>query len=96
MIDPQPFDMTAGESGEGLWIDHLVLSGSRDTLTLEGVTLDAELVPRFLRDLGKDSSLSGARFEQFVIERPAAPASPGTLRFRAESRFEATPQVPAS
>lgn len=81
---------------EGLWIDHLVLSGSRATLTLEGVALDAQLVPRFLRDLGKDSSLSGAHFEQFVIERPPAPASPGTVRFRAESRFESAAQVPAS
>ncbi len=83
---------------DGLWIEHLVLSGTTGTMTLEGVAMDADLVPRFLSDLGKDPALAGARFDALVIERPAhaaaqdeepaqAHAAPprNSMRFRAES-----------
>lgn len=57
---------------DGLWIDHIVLTGSAQGMTLEGIALDADLVPRYLRDLAQDPSLVGARFDQLVIERPGA------------------------
>lgn len=55
---------------DGLWIEHLALSGSTGTMTLEGVALEADLVPRYLSDLSKDPALAGARFDELVIERP--------------------------
>ena len=54
---------------EGLWVDRIVLSGSSDTMTLEGAALEADLVPRYLRGLAQDPSLAGARFDDLVIER---------------------------
>jgi len=53
---------------EGLWLSHLVLSGSAG-MTLEGTTLDADLVPRYLRGLSADPSLAGEHFDELVIER---------------------------
>jgi Tfp pilus assembly protein PilN len=91
---------------EGLWIDHIVLSGSAETMTLEGVALDADMVPRYLRDLAQDPALTGARFDELVIERPVARAAKGEeaaaqvdsraalpakgMRFRAESQVTVT------
>jgi Tfp pilus assembly protein PilN len=90
---------------EGLWIDHIVLSGSSETMTLEGIALDADMVPRYLRDLAQDPALTGARFDELVIERPVrtakgedASAQPEShaavpangMRFRAESQATGT------
>jgi hypothetical protein len=60
---------------EGLWIDKLVLSGTNGTMSLSGATLDADIVPAYLHNLALESVLSGARFDEFVIERPSAAAS---------------------
>lgn len=60
---------------EGLWIDKLVLSGTNGSMSLSGATLDADLVPAYLRNLALESVLSGARFDEFVIERPLAATS---------------------
>lgn len=78
---------------DGLWIDHIVLTGSPHAMTLEGVALDADLVPRYLGDLAHDPALVGARFDQLLIERPSAhSATPHNgMRFRAQS----TPPVVA-
>jgi MSHA biogenesis protein MshI len=91
---------------DGLWIDHIVLSGSSDTMTLEGAALDADLVPRYLRDLAQDSALTGARFDRLVIERPVARSAKGEdsppksrtvpangMRFRAESALPSAAQA---
>ena len=56
---------------EGLWIDKLVMSGTNGTMSLAGATLDADTVPVYLRSLAKENVLSGTRFDEFVIERPA-------------------------
>jgi Tfp pilus assembly protein PilN len=56
---------------EGLWIDKLVLSGTNGSMSLAGSALDADTVPAYLHSLARDSVLSGTRFDEFVIERPA-------------------------
>jgi Tfp pilus assembly protein PilN len=56
---------------DGLWIDKLVLSGTNGSMSLAGSTLDADTVPTYLHSLARDSVLSGTRFDEFVIERPA-------------------------
>ncbi len=83
---------------DGLWIQHLLLSGTVGRMTLEGVAMDADLVPVYLQGLGKDPVLAGARFDDLVIEQPPRtsrqenesqpthpPARRDGLRFRAES-----------
>lgn len=82
----------------GLWIDHVVLSGMTDSMTVGGTALEPDLVPRYLRGLAEESALAGARFDELVIERPDADHTdePGhataekakpdhSFRFRAES-----------
>lgn len=54
----------------GLWIDHVVLSGMTDAMSVGGTALDPDLVPRYLRGLSDEHALSGARFDELVIERP--------------------------
>jgi hypothetical protein len=56
---------------EGLWIDKLVLSGTNGSMRLEGNALNADTVPVYLRSLAQENVLSGTRFDEFVIERPA-------------------------
>lgn len=82
----------------GLWIDHVILSGMTDSMTVGGTALEPDLVPRYLRGLAEEGALAGARFDELVIEQPAAEHAdePGhataekakpdhSFRFRAES-----------
>jgi len=80
---------------DGLWLSHLVLSGSVG-MTLEGTTLDADLVPRYLHGLSADPALAGEHFDELLIERKKRPADSNAeprsqvsggvgLRFRAQS-----------
>lgn len=72
---------------EGIWLDRLTLAGSGQTMILSGATLDANLVPRYLQSLAADPALAGTRFDELVIEEPAAGDSPmavpKALRFHA-------------
>jgi hypothetical protein len=84
----------------GLWIDRIVLSGTTGAMAVSGATLNADLVPRYLRALADESALTGTRFDALTIERNSkaaktadgeepAPAdvfkSSRGIRFRAES-----------
>lgn len=81
---------------DGLWIDRIALSGTTGAMSVGGETVSPDLVPRYLRALAGESALSGARFDELVIERPALNHDPDTdqpvrsashkgMRFRAES-----------
>ena len=54
----------------GLWIDGLAMSGTRSTMSISGGSVDADIVPAYLRSLSSETVLSGTRFDDFVIERP--------------------------
>jgi hypothetical protein len=82
----------------GLWIDHVVLSGITGSMSVGGAAVDPDLVPLYLHGLSAERALAGARFDEFVIERPssehagepsgavAAPAvQQQSFRFRADS-----------
>lgn len=56
---------------DGVWLDHIVLVGGAGVASLSGRTLDAELVPVYLRGLTAESALAGTRFEEFRIESAA-------------------------
>ena len=57
---------------EGLWLDHVVLSGLNGAMSLDGSALYPDLVPRYLTGLRAERALAGVRFDDFVIERPPA------------------------
>lgn len=69
---------------EGLWIDHLVLSGN--SMMLSGQTLRPDLVPQYLKSLASEPVLQGTRFDDFSIERPRDDHPERGIRFRAGNR----------
>jgi MSHA biogenesis protein MshI len=74
---------------DGVWIDHMVLSGTNGSMTLSGAALDAGIVPVYLQSLGVEPVLAGTRFDEFVIERPGDTSDE-------ESGDEAKPQAKRS
>jgi len=71
---------------DGVWIDHMALSGGTGSMSLGGATLDPDLVPRYLQNLAQEPVLAGARFDQLIIERPKQKNSASTqIRFNASS-----------
>jgi Tfp pilus assembly protein PilN len=77
---------------DGVWIDHMALSGSTEAMALGGATFDPDLVPRYLQNLSQESVLAGARFDQLAIERPKD-KSGAQVRFKASSAL--LPEAPA-
>lgn len=75
----------------GLWIDGLAMSGTQSTMSITGGSVDAEIVPVYLRSLSSEAVLSGTRFDDFVIERPEKGAR---VRFRAGSKSLPVKQTP--
>ncbi|HET9445313.1 MAG TPA: PilN domain-containing protein [Steroidobacteraceae bacterium] len=67
----------------GLWIDRLAMSGTQSSMSISGGSLDADIVPVYLRSLSSETVLSGTRFDDFVIERTEKGSG---IRFRAGSR----------
>lgn len=58
---------------EGLWIDRINLTGiGQPKMSLAGIALDPQLVPRYLHGLGTEQALAGVRFNEFTIERSSA------------------------
>ena len=77
----------------GLWIEGLAMSGTRSTMSISGGSVDADIVPTYLRSLSSETVLSGTRFDDFVIERPEKGAH---VRFRAGSKSLPVKQTPAT
>jgi hypothetical protein len=90
---------------DGLWIDSVVLAGKGQTkMSLAGVAIDPQLVPRYLNELHTEPALIGQRFSVFAIERPhaaetsaadapqpeKAPESQHRFLFKAESNAVST------
>ena len=86
---------------EGVWLEHMQLSGVSGAMTLSGLAMNPSSVPEYLRTLSSEQALSGTRFDEFVIERPDAQAHEAAdgdkpirkasvpvsaVRFRASSR----------
>ena len=77
----------------GLWIDGLAMSGTHSTMSISGGSVDADIVPIYLRSLSTETVLSGTRFDDFVIERPEKGAH---VRFRAGSKSLPVKQMPST
>ena len=83
---------------DGLWIDGLAMSGTQSTISISGGSVDADIVPAYLRSLSSEAVLNGTRFDDFVIERSAsAKNEPGkAVRFRAGSKSLPVKRAPAT
>ena len=82
---------------DGLWIDALAMSGTQSAMSISGGSVDADIVPVYLRSLSSESVLSGTRFDDFVIERPESEKSSArTVRFRAGSKSLPVRRSPGS
>lgn len=66
----------------GLWLTHIELAGSH--VTLQGVALADELIPRYVRRLGSEEIFAGTSFQQALLERDGADGA--ALRFELRTR----------
>jgi hypothetical protein len=87
----------------GLWLQRITISGIDDSMSLAGVTLQPDSVPRYLRALAGEKALSGLRFYRLQIAQqlsrnarqtpqPVA-TSPGGFTFSADGAPAAPVQV---
>ena len=61
---------------EGLWLTGFALEAGGDVVTLEGRALRAELVPRFIGQLGGEDSYRGMQFRSFDVQRTEDGSAP--------------------
>jgi hypothetical protein len=57
---------------DGVWLEHMQLSGVSGAMSLSGVALNPSSVPQYLQQLSSETALAGTRFDEFVIQRPDA------------------------
>jgi hypothetical protein len=93
VLRDQPLGRTEGFSGylaalgrqrmAELWLTAIAINGATSAIELSGRTLTAELVPVYMQRLGRETVLTGQRFDQFEIERDG---ETGESVFHATSR----------
>lgn len=54
---------------EGLWLTQLSISGGGSNITLNGSTVKAELLPKYLQRLSAEKAFSGITFQKFIMGR---------------------------
>ena len=55
----------------GLWLTGITLTGAGRNLSLRGKTVVADLVPRYLQNLSRETLLQGMEFRDFQLSRSA-------------------------
>ena len=99
------FRAFARQSVPGLWLTDLDISGGGARIGVSGNTLQADLVPQFMRRLGQEPVMKGKAFSSLDIGAPAvvpgvpgsapAPGTPPYLRFSLQSGGAPQPAVVA-
>lgn len=56
---------------EGLWLTNLSISGGGGNIALNGSTLKADLLPKYLQRLSAEKAFSGITFQKFLMGRDA-------------------------
>jgi hypothetical protein len=59
----------ARQHTEGVWLDQLFFSAGPGGMMLRGRSVQPDLVPKYLQTLTSEPELSGARFDQVIIDR---------------------------
>lgn len=76
---------------DGLWLTGIQVGASGQTMTLEGVTLNANAVPIYLQNLREEDGFLGRTFTLFNLD--ADPDRPKRLNFSLRSQVTNTQQV---
>lgn len=66
------FRAFARQTLDGVWLTGFSISGAGSQIVIQGRTVDAALVPRFLARLREEGSLRGHGFESLTVHRPVA------------------------
>ena len=61
----------------GIWLTGFEISGSGESMRLQGRTIDPAQVPRYVQRLSAERSLIGKEFEVFTLARPEKKADKG-------------------
>lgn len=92
----------ARRSVDGLWLRHISLSATGNSMSLAGEVLEPDLVPRYLRELATERDLSGLQFDRLVIEmkqpghahaKGGPPAPFSTFTFQADGTATPVMQI---
>jgi len=73
---------------EGLWLDSMSLTSTREEMSLSGATQEPQLISQYLHSLSQDPALTGVRFNEFAVERTHgddAHTTHAVVRFHASS-----------
>jgi Tfp pilus assembly protein PilN len=73
----------------GLWLTRIELAGSH--LTLQGMALADELIPRYVRRLGGEDVFAGTSFQQALLERDGADGAALRFELRTQAAGGAAP-----
>ncbi len=73
------FRAFARASVDGLWLTGFTIVGGGSSIAIQGRTVDAQLVPRYLGGLRKEEVLRGRSFESLSVSQPP-PAAAGQTR----------------
>jgi hypothetical protein len=88
------FRAFARQTVDGLWLTGFTVAGAGKDISIEGRTLQAELVPLYIQRLGREEALRGHGFATLSVQPPAEVSVSGTearktgefLEFRMSSR----------
>ena len=58
------------QTGDGLWLTQITLSGTGEKTELQGLARRPELVPTYVQNLAGEHPFAHQRFQQFQIKRP--------------------------
>ncbi|MEK7206842.1 MAG: PilN domain-containing protein [Pseudomonadota bacterium] len=64
----------ARQQVSGLWLTGLDITGAADQMSLQGRSINPELVPQYMQRLSVEKPLSGIEFRVFQMNRPPADA----------------------
>ena len=64
------FTALARQHVDGVWLTEFSVIGAGERLTLNGRTVDPDLVARYLQRLSAEQVLAGAKFQVFQMRRP--------------------------
>ena len=67
----------ARQSESGLWLTGLRIIGAGKDFVIQGRTLDAELVPGYIRRLSRERALRGHPFGSLIMQLPPERTDPG-------------------
>lgn len=86
----------ARQHTDGVWLDHLYLGGQGIGISLQGRSIDADLVPKYLQSLNAEPELVGTRFDEVILDRRERADDKTVVHGNAHSSIKQDPQNSAT